>query len=75
MIIAILIIHTAWGIDVQGFSEVCHYFLTKHVEALRQCYRECLGSSSSMLEGNSMLQSRAEFLMKQASEGHHSGKG
>ena len=83
-----IVINTAWDllrIDVQGFSEFCHYFLENHPgyfvsplrlsgSAIESVFRQFKFNVGGKLDATNYRVARAAFLMKQASEGHHSGK-
>ena len=84
-----LLIDTAWDllrIDVQGFMEFCRYFLSKHPgyfisplrlsgSAIESVFGQFKFSAGGKLDAANYRVARAAFLTKQASEGHHSGKG
>ena len=88
MIVFFLFVNTAWDllrIDVQGFSEFCHSFLEKHQgyfvsplrlsgSAIESVFGQLKFSVGGKLDAANYRVARAAFLMKQASEGHHSGK-
>ena len=67
-------------------SEFCHYFLTKHEgylvsplrlsgSAIESVFGQFKFNVGGKLDAANYRVARAAFLMKQASEGHHSGKG
>ena len=80
---------TAWDllrIDVQGFTEFCHDFLSRHDgyfvsplrlsgSAIESIFGQFKYNAGGKLDAANYRIARAAFLTKQASEGHHSGKG
>ena len=89
LIIIMLLINTAWDllrIDIQGFTEFCNYFLSKHpgyfISPLRlsgstieSVFGQFKFGAGGKLDAANYRVARATFLTKQASEGYHSGKG
>ena len=82
--------HTAWDllrIDIQGFRGLCSTFLKKHPggyyiaplrvtgSAIETLFGQFKFSAGGKLDAANYSVARAAFLMKQATQGHHSGAG